>query len=64
MWINETVVHLLVENHISIFVRIASLGRKEHDHPPPQDFPPTPTAPAICVISRFYTKPIVFQKYF
>ena len=58
MWINETVVHLLVENHISIFVRIASLGRKEHDPPPP------PPAPAICVISRFYTKPIVFQKYF
>ena len=39
-------------NHISTYVRIASQWGKEHE------------SPAICVISRFSTKSIVFQKEF
>ena len=39
-------------NHISTDVRIASQWGKEHE------------SPAICVISRFSTKSIVFQKEF
>ena len=41
-------------NHISILICIASQRRKEHDPPPP----------AICIISRFSTKLVVFQKNF
>ena len=42
-------------NYISIFVRTESSWRKEHD-------PFYPLFPSICIISKFSTKSIVFQK--